>query len=183
VTGGLAIAEVGPQDVDALAGFFALYAARPDLVAHFHPHPFTPAEAERIALRPRRDRYTLARWDGRVVGYSCLRGWDEGFTVPSFGFGVHPELPRAGIGRALLLRAIDESRAAGATRLRATVEVVNGPSRALLERAGFVFAPRDERSLVGFLDLAARPPDRPVDAARLAAWARGQPAPGGPAPS
>lgn len=187
---GLELTPVGPGDVDALADFFALYAARPDLVAVFHPHPFTRAEAERIALLPRRDRYGLARWDGRVVGYSCLRGWDEGFAVPSFGYGVHPELARAGIGWALLLRAFDEARAAGASRLRATVEVVNGASRALLEGAGFVFTRRDERSLVGLLDLSVRPADRPVDTARLARWALGRGGgpgagapPGRPAPS
>lgn len=173
MSGGLAITPVGPADGEDLAAFFALVAARPDVTARFHPHPFTPEQAARLAGLPRRDRYHLARYAGRVAGYAMLRGWDEGFDVPSFGFCVHPGATGAGVGRALLAHAVAEARAAGAARLRATVDVDNGPSRRVLEAAGFAFAPRDARTLVGFVALdAARVDPRPVDLARLAAWAR-----------
>ena len=144
-----------PVDARPRARFFVAAAADPEIRGYFHPHPLTPEHARRLAEEApaRRDRYFLARWRGSVVGYSMLRGWDEGFAVPSFGCCVHPELRDAGIGKALIAAAIAEARRLGAARLRLTVHRANSRAVALYERFGFELRPKNAEELVGLLAL------------------------------
>ena len=93
----------------------------------------------------RGDRYYLALYRGRPVAYAMLRGWDEGYAVPSWGGCVHPALRGAGLGHALLVHAVAESRAAGASKLRLTVYKANQRGIHLYNKFGFVFQDKDER--------------------------------------
>jgi ribosomal protein S18 acetylase RimI-like enzyme len=38
----------------------------------------------------------------RIVGYGMLRGWDEGYSVPSLGILVRAEACGQGIGKLLM---------------------------------------------------------------------------------
>ncbi len=149
----LLIRAVTVADRDALAGLFRAFAGDPQTARFFHPHPLTAEQAALLCRRQGKDRYFLAWLDGIPAGYALLRGWDEGFAIPSFGACVHPALQGKGIGKALLRHAIAESRAAGAARLRLTVYRANARARRLYEGFGFRFAEKDEGSLVGFLEL------------------------------
>jgi perosamine synthetase len=173
----LDIRPVAPTDAADLAGFFAAAAADPEVERFFHPHPLTAEHADELAggAPSRRDRYFLARWRGRVVGYSMLRGWDEGFEVPSFGCCVHPELRDVGIGGAMLAAAIVESRRLGAPRLRLTVYRTNERAVALYRRMGFVLQAKNDEEDVGILDLEAGSAVAPgrLDRGRLDSWAVG----------
>src|SRR5262249_4273077 len=110
------IRSLTAADADALAEFFAAAASDPETARFFHPQPLTKAFAESLcaAIPTRRDKYFALWYGGRIAGYGMLRGWDEGFAVPSFGACVHPALRDAGIGQALLMHALAEARAAGA---------------------------------------------------------------------
>src|SRR5262245_34786035 len=89
---------VGPEMAKALADFFARLTAA-GVSTHFHPHPFTAEEAERRANFSGQDLYYVL-WDGGVVlGYGMLRGWDQGYEVPSIGIAVDPRLKGQGMGR------------------------------------------------------------------------------------
>jgi ribosomal protein S18 acetylase RimI-like enzyme len=70
---------------------------------------------------------------------------------------------------------IDESRRAGAEKVRLTVYKRNERAAHLYAKYGFVFTDKDEHSLVGVLDLTADAPipHRDVDEANLRAWANG----------
>ncbi len=56
----------------------------------FHPHPLTAVEAARPCAYDGRDLYYAAVTGDAVVAYGLLRGWDEGYAVPSLGIAVHP---------------------------------------------------------------------------------------------
>ena len=107
-----------------------------------------------------------------AASYFMLRGWDEGYEIPSFGACTHPELRGAGLGQLLLAHAIAESRAARARSLRLTVYKDNEHALHIYRKFGFVFSEKNERELVGLLDLGSaalfdlRAPDR----AKLEAW-------------
>ena len=94
------IRSLTSADGAALAEFFAAVAADAEAARFFHPHPLTRAFAVELCGRAStcRDRYFALWYGGRIAGYGMLRGWDEGFVVPSFGACVHPELRDAGIG-------------------------------------------------------------------------------------
>ena len=112
--------------------------------AHFHPHPFTHDAARRIAGRDgiRRDTYFGAfEDDGNLTGYGMLRGWDEGYEVPSFGVAVGVAHRGSGLGRRLLRHAIAIARRRGAPSVMLKVHPANPNARRLYESEGFIFDP------------------------------------------
>jgi GNAT superfamily N-acetyltransferase len=170
----LVIRPIRATDAALLGDFFTAVAADADAVRFFHPHPLTPEYAAWLCggAAQRRDRYYLALYRGRPVAYAMLRGWDEGYAVPSWGGCVHPGLRGAGLGHALLVHAVAEGRSAGATQLRLTVYKANERAVHLYSKFGFVFREMDARSVIGLLDLTGPVtiPTTNPDMARLRAW-------------
>ncbi len=132
-----------PDLVDALAAFFERLAASPD-GAHFHPHPLTRDEAARRCAYAGRDVYGVAVAEGTVLGYGMLRGWDEGFDVPSLGIAVDADARGTGLGRLVMLWLHAEARRRGAAKVRLKVYPGNATAVRLYESLGYVF----ERDLV-----------------------------------
>jgi ribosomal protein S18 acetylase RimI-like enzyme len=147
-----------PADEEELGRFFEDQAADPETVQFFHPHPLTRDYAGQLCnhARPRKDRYWLARHAGRPVGYSMLRGWDEGYAVPSFGACVDASARGVGLGHLLLAHAIGEARAAGAPRVRLSVFRANARAVHLYAKFGFAFEDKNDRELIGWLRLEGR---------------------------
>jgi [ribosomal protein S18]-alanine N-acetyltransferase len=173
----IAVRLLAPSDAAALGDFLAAAHDHPPTAELFHPHPLTRQFAAELCgkLSAIKDRYFALFVGGRVAGYAMLRGWDEGYKVPSFGVCVHPALQNAGVGHVLTTFGIDESRRAGAEKVRLTVYKRNERAAHLYAKYGFVFTDKDEHSLVGVLDLTADAPipHRDVDEANLRAWANG----------
>ena len=153
------IRPVTAADAAALGRFFEALAADAEAATFFHPHPLTADEAASLCRKAAsiRDGYFVAEYAGRIVGYSMLRGWDEGYEVPSWGGAVHPQLRDAGIGKQLLVHAVAESRARGAKTMRLTVYKTNGRGVHVYRKIGFEFAEKDEKFLVGILPIDPAP--------------------------
>jgi ribosomal protein S18 acetylase RimI-like enzyme len=87
-----------------------------------------------------------------------LRGWDEGFVVPSFGIAVDARWHGRGLGTRMSAWTVEQARALGAPSVRLTVYTDNPGARRIYERLGFAErerrAPAGEReSVVMALDL------------------------------
>lgn len=151
----LAVKRLSALDADRLGRFFELLEADSETTRYFHPHPLTRAFAAHLCARQATclDRYYLMQYHERIVAYSMLRGWDEGYDIPSFGGCTHPELRGTGLGHLLLAHAIAESRNAGARKLRLTVYKENTRGVHIYRKYGFVFSERNEQELIGLLDL------------------------------
>lgn len=171
----IAVRLLTPSDAAALGDFLVAAAADAPTADLFHPHPLTREFATELCgkLPAIKDRYFALFVGDRVTGYAMLRGWDEGYKVPSFGICVHPTLQNAGVGHVLTTFGIDESRRAGAEKMRLTVYKRNERAAHLYAKYGFVFTDKDEHSWVGVLDLTADKsiPERSADEAKLRAWA------------
>ena len=151
----VAFREIGPEDRAALARFLEEN-DRPEIVRTFNPFPMTAATAERIATAPRRDRYYGAFDGKRLVGLSMLRGWDEGYDVPSFGIVIDHHAHNRGLGGRLTAFTVDAARALDAPSVRLTVFASNGPGVHVYSRLGFV-----ERSRAP-VDVAGQPDEKIV---------------------
>jgi [ribosomal protein S18]-alanine N-acetyltransferase len=123
----------------------------------FHPHPFTDEAARERCVYSGRDVY-VAAWDGaRVLGYGMLRGWDEGYAIPSLGIAVHAEARGIGLGRAVMLYLHAEARRREAPRIRLKVYPDNRNAVSLYRSLGYEYLPELEKGqLVGYKDLSAR---------------------------
>jgi glycosyltransferase involved in cell wall biosynthesis/GNAT superfamily N-acetyltransferase len=139
---------VQPADAAELADLFASIDP-----AHFNPHPFTREEADRIAHYQGRDVYAALDVDGRFVAYGILRGWDEGFAVPSLGIGVRAECRRRGYGRQMMAWLAEEAERRGAAHIRLRVHPDNASARRLYESLGYAHAGTERGELIMILDL------------------------------
>jgi ribosomal protein S18 acetylase RimI-like enzyme len=142
------------EHVVGLTEFFASLTASGDDL-RFHPHPFTKAAAEERADYGGKDVYCVATVGARVLGYGLLRGWDEGYAVPSLGIAIHPDARGLGLGRALMLYLHVEATRRRAPRIRLKVYPDNEAAVALYRSLGYVFETELEREqLVAYKTLA-----------------------------
>lgn len=147
---------VGPAHAQALTRFFERLRTQ-KVETFFHPHPLTAEEAQKRAAYQGRDFYCVLVLDAEIVGYGMLRGWDEGYEIPSIGVVVDPAVKGRGYGRSLMKFLRAEARARGANRLRATVNPDNIKMVAYCRAQGYVFQGTENGRLVGI-----RPLDLPI---------------------
>ena len=131
------------RDEKPLARFFTRNAAR-EVSSSFDPFPLTPETARRITAEPRLDRYYGAFLGGRLVGMSMLRGWDDGFDIPSFGVVVDSEFHARGVGRRLTDFTIAEASRLGSKDVRLSVYASNRLAHEMYLRRGFEEIEREQ---------------------------------------
>jgi ribosomal protein S18 acetylase RimI-like enzyme len=152
LSGGLEIRRVTPEWAAALARFFDELRAAGD-ETFFHPHPLTAEQAQAVAAHVGRDLYYVATGDARVLGYAMLRGWDEGYAIPSLGIALAPNARGIGLGQVLMHFLHAAARLRGAARVRLKVYSGNVRAVTLYRAFGYEFTPGGDAELVGLLDL------------------------------
>ena len=120
---------------------------------YFHPHPFDSPTARRLANYQGQDLYYVFTWRGVIVAYGMLRGWDEGYDVPSLGLVVHREFRGMGLGRAMMEFLHASARLRGAGRIRLKVYAANVQAVDLYRSMGYEFRGEENGQLVAFLEL------------------------------
>jgi ribosomal protein S18 acetylase RimI-like enzyme len=112
----------------------------------FTPFPLTRETALEIALGEHRDRYYLGLEDGRIIGFSMLRGWDEGYSIPSFGMFIDQHYHGKGYGKQLLDLTIKAARKLGCEQIRLSVRAGNHPAHHMYQSRGFKEIDRSKMS-------------------------------------
>ena len=139
---------VGPRDAQALTEVFS------DIdETFFRPHPFTRDEARRIASYVGRDVHALLIERERPVAYGMLRGWEEGYPIPSLGIAVRTDCQGRGLGRLMMAHLDAEAGRRGATVVRLRVHPDNVRARLLYESLGYAYAGEDRGELIMLVDL------------------------------
>jgi ribosomal-protein-alanine N-acetyltransferase len=136
-----------------LAAFFARLRAA-GIEKFFHPHALSPQDAAARAAYSGHDFYCVMLQDDAVIGYGMLRGWDEGYTIPSLGIVIDPSARGRGYGRTLMNFLHDAARQRGATRIRLKVYLQNQTALQLYRSLGYVFQEEEDGQLIGSLALA-----------------------------
>jgi ribosomal protein S18 acetylase RimI-like enzyme len=145
----LRIATIGPGDEGMLVSLFDAITSDP-ASQHFHPHPFTAAQARVRAHYTGQDLYALMTFAAEVVGYGMLRGWDEGYTIPTLG--IHIAGPHRGTGAARVLMSYLHfaAKLKGADAVRLKVYPDNERASRLYMSLGYRFCDEPENGqLVG----------------------------------
>lgn len=136
----------------SLAEFFRDLQAAGD-EEYFHPHPLTAEHAGWVVAYRGEDLYCAVLEGGVIVAYGMLRGWDEGYEIPSVAVAVHPQHRRSGHARLLMdfLEAAAKRRAAPKIRLK--VYPHNKSAHRLYVALGYKFAGEESGQLVGLKSL------------------------------
>lgn len=140
-----------PAWAEALQRFFQDIDAGGD-GAYFNPHPTDTKSLERLAGHRGRDLYYVLIEQGKVLGYGLLRGWDEGYEIPSLGLAIHPTARGQGLGRMMMKLLHVLAIRQGARHVRLRVRVGNTKALGLYQSLGYRFEPdaNDREYLIGF---------------------------------
>jgi ribosomal protein S18 acetylase RimI-like enzyme len=137
----------------SISEFFQSIANDPTSI-HFRPHPFTKEFAESLWCAETMDYYALLLSQSKqICGYGMLRGWDEGWTMPSLGIYISPNARNSGASSLLMDHLHNEARARGASAVRLKVNKVNHKAICLYRKMNYVFKTHEGESLIGILDL------------------------------
>jgi [ribosomal protein S18]-alanine N-acetyltransferase len=121
----------------------------------FKPHPFTEEAIERILLSASKDLYYVLVEGTEVLGYGMLRGWDEGYVIPSLGIAIHPRLRGVGLGRLFMQFLGAAAKCRGTKRIMLRVKAQNKKAAKLYESLGYEFCSEEDGGYrVGFLELS-----------------------------
>lgn len=146
------VRTIGPALTGPLGEFFERLRANGDEI-QFHPHPLTQEEAGRRTHYDGRDLYYVLTDGSRILGYGMLRGWDEGYGVPSLGIVIHPDERGKGLAKLMMLFLHEVARRRGAARLRLTVNANNEVALHLYRELGYTFRDMGDGRLEGVIRL------------------------------
>jgi [ribosomal protein S18]-alanine N-acetyltransferase len=120
----------------------------------FRPHAFTEPVVDSLSAE-REDLYYVMVEGGVVIGYGLLRGWRQGFQIPSLGIAISSSARSQGIGRAFMHFLHAAARRRGSTKVRLRVHEENAAAVAMYKSLGYRFGSSEGPYLVGFFDLVA----------------------------
>jgi RimJ/RimL family protein N-acetyltransferase len=135
--------------LDADAGVRLLKESGDDEGRFFEGLPKDPEALRSILLSSQADCYWAIRVEEMLVGLFMLRGFDAGYSAPSFGVVIKRAFRGAGLGRLALKYAEAWCRLKKVESMMLTVSEENQRALALYESCGFVCG--RERSMKGNL--------------------------------
>ena len=144
--------RLSPEWEQPLAEFLHLLQATGDS-KYFHPHPLTAEEATIKAHYSGEDLFYVLVLGREVLGYGMLRGWDEGYSIPSLGIALLPAARGIGLGKAFMHFLHAAARCKGATGIRLKVFPGNETAVRLYADLGYRFVAEEADQLVGMIDL------------------------------
>lgn len=128
--------EIGAQDFDVLKKFFRENDVT-EITQTFTAFPLNEQTAEIIACHDHLDKYFLLFEQSNPVGFSMLRGYDEGYSVPSFGVFIDHRQLGKGLGKMLLKLTVDEAVRTGSDKVRLSVYKSNSGAVKIYSDFGF----------------------------------------------
>ena len=90
-----------------------------------------------------------------MIGYGMLRGWDEGYEIPSLGIAIDPAQQGRGYGQRLMEFLHATARQHGAKRVRLRVHPDNHRAVELYRSLGYSFSGESDGQKVGMLELSS----------------------------
>ncbi len=143
---------LSPKWIGPLVEFFSAL-QQSGAEGDFHPHPLTPEEADRRCHYNGRDLYYVLVDDDRVLGYGMLRGWDQGYDIPSLGIALHPAEQGRGLGTVFMHFLHGAAKRRGAARVRLKVHPRNIRAIRLYTKLGYRFLGEEQGQLVGLVEV------------------------------
>lgn len=131
----LEIRRLTPSDADALSAM--LTNSSSNYQRYFAPFPFDADFLKQMLAAARNDQFWGMSADAALAGMFMLRGFDEGYTVPSYGVSVAEKFSGRGLLKVSLAFSIAWCRLNDINRIRLTVHPDNVVAKNVYENIGF----------------------------------------------
>ena len=142
------IRRVEPGDYEGLVRFFEENNVV-EVTRQFHPFPLNKETAHHIVCTNHLDRYYVALFRDQIIGLCMLRGWDKGYSIPSFGILVDRRFQNRGLGTRMTKLVITEARKLGCHQVRLSVYASNEVALRLYASLGFIESDRKSVLVMG----------------------------------
>lgn len=119
---------------------------------YFYPHKFTVAEIKKIINNAAEDLFLLnIDEDEKIIGYGLLRGWDQGYAIPSLGLAIGAEFRGRGYGKKFIKYLHELARKKNSKTVMLRVHNENQTAIELYKQVGYQFKTKnDDKSIVYF---------------------------------
>jgi RimJ/RimL family protein N-acetyltransferase len=107
-------------------------------LANFHPFSFEESALRSVIGDARKDWFRAFESTGKIVGFFMLRGFDAGFSRPSYGVFIAEDFSSKGLGKRALRESIEWGRANGVKSIMLKVSRSNERAARLYVSAGFI---------------------------------------------
>jgi len=118
----------------------------PDYMRYFTPFQFDEKTVYSILSSVKRDVYMGFYWNGQLIGFFMLRGWDSGYEIPSYGVTIHHRFRNLGLAFLSIELAKVICRLCGASGVMLKVHRENEAARRVYEKAGFMRTGEDPKN-------------------------------------
>lgn len=138
------IKELTPDVAKDLAN--KLSQEKKDYLKHFTPFEFSITSIENILKQTKLDKYFGLFINNELAGFYMLRGFDEGYEIPSYGVWISSEYSKSGLSKLTLYHAFAFCKLNGIKNLMLKVHPDNLVAKNLYESLGFNKTGFDEKN-------------------------------------
>ena len=131
----ITIEKLIPDDAKSLSEL--LSSADPEYSRYFIPFKYDKKTIEKILIRMVKDQYFGLYVGDLLAGFYMLRGFDQGYEIPSYGVWIGPNFSGLGLATLTLHHAFVWCRANGIATLMLKVHPDNTVAKRLYEAEGF----------------------------------------------
>jgi len=144
------IVKLKPEYEEFLVHFFKKINS-PEYTVNFAPHPLNTEYAKLICNYKGYDLYYSILIDAKeIIGYGMLRGWDEGYEIPSIGLCILKKYQGISLGKVMLNFLETLSMLKGCSKVMVKVIKNNTKARELYQSQGYVLKDHNEDFLIGY---------------------------------
>lgn len=112
---------------------------------HFIPFQFDLESVSTAIGKANKDMFYGIYVEKKLIGFYMLRGFDEGFDIPSYGVWIAKDFSSKGISKLTLQHAISVCKVNSIKKLILKVHPDNIVAKNIYENFGFIYQGVDER--------------------------------------
>lgn len=114
-------------------------------IQHFIPFDFSEISIEEILNKKKTDKFFGLFLNKELIGFYMLRGFDQGYDVPSYGVWISSNYANKGLSKLTLYHAFSVCKLNNINTLMLKVHPENTIAKKLYEKLGFVKVGIDEK--------------------------------------
>jgi RimJ/RimL family protein N-acetyltransferase len=138
------IKEIDSSFAEELADLLSL--GENEYSKYFIPFNFDRLAIKEILAEKKEDKFFGLFVDDSLIGFYMLRGFDEGYEIPSYGVWISEEYSAKGLSKLTLQHAVSICKINGVKKLLLKVHPENKIAKMIYENFGFKREGIDEKN-------------------------------------
>lgn len=118
-------------------------------LTYFYPHKMDYENLINMLEKNKLDHYKIVVQQNEIIGYGILRGWEEGYEIPSLGIMIDKNFRGIGLSKLVMNYLEVLSKIMGSKNIRLVVHKNNVIAYNLYKRLNYEFSEHSQTHLIG----------------------------------